>query len=306
MRKLFIIDSSTVCPLKDQELDNWLSGKPYSISPPEVKMPVIDRINLRRLSTGAKIALYCLHECCKSIDKQRVSSIIMASGLGALVDTQTFLTSISRSNNSLISPTPFIQGGHNTISGIVAQWLQNDGYNMTHLQQGLSFEFALIDASISLNTDDEIALVGSVDEDIPILSEIAKEYGWSEKMAGQITFHASAYALTPSASVNNNVRIDDVDVYQNMPVEQAIELFLIRNGCSTSVLSQIIIRNPLKRNLSISGMEIDPVVGLSFSSGALGLHFAHRYHKIFPKSRVLNVNLDVDGVGLILTSSHGF
>lgn len=306
MRKLFIIDSSAVCSLQNREIDSWLSGRPYTITPPEVRLPVMEGINLRRLSAGTKNALYCVNECCKSVDPQSVGAIVMASGLGSLIDTQAFLNSISRSNSSLISPTPFIQSGHNTLSGIIAQWLQSDAYNMTHLQQGLSFEFALIDASISLNADDEIALVGSADEEIALLYELAEKYGWSSEMADRITFHASAYTLTPSAPVHCAASIEDVDVFQNMTVEQATELFLNRNGSSISELSQIIIRNPLKRKHSLPGIEIDPVVGLSFSSGGLSLHFAHRYHKMNPKSRVLNVNLDVDGVGLILTSSHGF
>ncbi|NJN25602.1 MAG: hypothetical protein HC819_06390 [Cyclobacteriaceae bacterium] len=68
------------------------------------------------------------------------------------------------SQDSVLSPTPFIQSTHNTIGGQISLLLQSHAYNFTYAQRAHSFENALQDALMMIGEGTENILVGGIDE----------------------------------------------------------------------------------------------------------------------------------------------
>lgn len=150
---------------------------------PEYKK-VISGINLRRMSAIVKMGLANTLVC---IPRQKVDAIVVGTGLGSIHNTELFLSSFTDSELFVLSPTPFINSVHNTISGEIALHTKNKGYNSTYSQGGLSFEGALIDA-ILLTKEGHNVILGGVDESTPILNNIIKKMGSQYKFTTGSTF----------------------------------------------------------------------------------------------------------------------
>ena len=91
--------------------------------------------------------------------------IITGTALGCIGNTESFLDPMCREGKSGLSPTAFMQSTHNTIGSMVAIALGCHGYNCTYSQDGVSFESALLDAVMQLESGEAgNALVGAHDE----------------------------------------------------------------------------------------------------------------------------------------------
>lgn len=128
----------------------------------------IPKINLRRMSTIVKMGLANTIKCSTS---KQIDAIVVGTGLGSIHHTELFLSSFINNDQSILSPTPFINSVHNTISGEIALHTHNKGYNSTYSQNGLSFEGALLDAML-LAKEGKRVILGGVDESIPILNDL--------------------------------------------------------------------------------------------------------------------------------------
>ncbi|MCB0760138.1 MAG: beta-ketoacyl synthase chain length factor [Flavobacteriales bacterium] len=140
---------------------------PADVQHPDYK----DRIppaKIRRMGSAVKMGIWSALEA----GAQSEDPIIMGSGLGCLKDSERFLEGL-RGAPDIVSPTPFIQSTHNTVSGQIALHLGNHLYNITHTQNGVSFEASLIDAMLWLQEKQGYVMVGGVEEHIPLLHEIA-------------------------------------------------------------------------------------------------------------------------------------
>ena len=125
-------------------------------------IPAMDR---RRMSEVLKMAIACALDCLQQAGVQQPEAIIVGTSLGCGVNTKNFLDNIYASNGGLISPTAFILSTHNTIAGQISLFLKNQLYNMTHTQNSLSFEHALLDAMLCIENGSKHVLVGAADEE---------------------------------------------------------------------------------------------------------------------------------------------
>ncbi len=141
-------------------------------------------INLRRMPIVVKMGLANTIKCST---KNKIDAIVVATGLGSIHNTELFLSSFIDSKQSILSPSPFINSVHNTISGEIALHTQNKGYNTTYSQGGLSFEGALLDA-ILLTKEGKNVILGGVDEAIPIVDESLKKEGFKSQFSSGSTF----------------------------------------------------------------------------------------------------------------------
>ena len=161
---------------------------------------VIDARSLRRMSIPIKMAVWCTHRC----DVRSTTPIVVGTGLGCLHDSHRFLKSLSPNTvgdvPEVISPTPFIQSTHNAMAGQIALVSGNHEYNVTHVQDGHSFEAALIDACMLVEEGREHVIVGGVDEFIPLLADIAASVDIPEKQVAQLTTGSSFFQLGPDDS----------------------------------------------------------------------------------------------------------
>ena len=124
--------------------------------------------SLRRLSPVLRMATAAAKECQAEITEE-IDAICVGTALGCLVDTEKFLVTIHTSTSETLSPTAFIQSTHNTIAGQISLELKNHSYNMTHTQNNLSFEVALIDAIMCCKEGKANVLLGAADEAIDFL-----------------------------------------------------------------------------------------------------------------------------------------
>ncbi|WP_439556972.1 beta-ketoacyl synthase chain length factor, partial [Dyadobacter sp.] len=109
----------------------------------------IDAALLRRMSKILRMSVACAKDCLAQSHIEQPDAIIVGTGLGCLQDTEKFL-STSLTVEGLLPPTSFIQSTHNTMAGQISLSISNHGYNMTHTQNTLSFEHALLDAMMLL------------------------------------------------------------------------------------------------------------------------------------------------------------
>lgn len=173
---------------------------------------------LRRMSEIIKMALICGLDVAQD---QPIDAIIVGSGLGNLTHTVTFLNQVETNEDAKpISPTQFIQSTHNTIAGQLALLLQCNQYNMTHVQAGVSFETAAIDALMKIESQQyENILLGVVDELHPLMLEWGEKAGLSIEKIGE---GASFFHLSPFES-KEKVILSYTDVVLPSQVSQTLE-----------------------------------------------------------------------------------
>ncbi len=275
-----------------EKKDSYLANEPdyKELLPPMV---------VRRMAKITRMALMCALSIDKTAGSPNWSGIIMATGLGNLVDTDKFLTSIVMSKEGLISPTSFTQSSHNTVSGNIALILKNYNYNMTHVQQSFSFENALIDAQLQMHDKKENLLVGACDEYLPLLSDIAVQLNFDSAKAATFGEGSSFFAIS---ALKAPVSIHCVLVKHAVAdLELEIE----------SVLKENIIDRKTCLILSISalgeiygGSQLDATeyCGRYFTNSAFALHLAiSQLRKKEKHTTALIVNTDLqNNLGLIL------
>ena len=125
-------------------------------------IPAMDR---RRMSKVIKTAIACSFDCLQQAGLDQPDGIIVGTSMGCCVHTKNFLDKIIAANDGPLSPTNFIVSTHNTIAGQISLLLKNHGYNITHTQNSLSFEQALLDGILCIQNGYENVLVGGADEE---------------------------------------------------------------------------------------------------------------------------------------------
>lgn len=244
----------------------------------------IDAGLLRRMSKILRMSVACAKECLAQAGIDQPDSIVVGTGLGCLLDTEKFLNNFL-TIEGLLPPTAFIQSTHNTIAGQISLSLGNHGYNMTHTQNTLSFEHALLDAMLLLGEDDSHVLVGAADEHIGILDEIAEKLNVGAQSS--LASGSSFFVVDREQTDRSLVKVLDVET--NGLVENkhaAIESFLARNKVNPSDLQQVFFAENGQKgipgyltsffnHLPESGFVNYPLFsGYYATNSAFGLHFA--------------------------------
>lgn len=91
-------------------------------------------------------------------------AITTGTGLGLPEVSQKFLRSLIESDETIVSPTTFIQSTHNTVSSNIALMCGCHAHNNTFSHRGFSFESALTDALLLAEENTDNILVGAFDE----------------------------------------------------------------------------------------------------------------------------------------------
>ena len=253
---------------------------------------------LRRLSPVLRMALATAQECQSQVEGE-FDAISVGTALGCLKDTEKFLNTFITTNADTLSPTAFIQSTHNTIGGQISLALGNHAYNMTHTQNSVSFEVALIDALMCANEGKSNILVGAADEAIEFLEGLRNEIIHSDR---QFTSGASFFVLGEKATP---VQVIDCDVeFGAHSINATIDHFLEKN--------QLAIQNI---DLALTAEEIDlgaqktmnyqDYSGLHYSSSAFAFHIAHDFLKANNSKFALIVNNQSTGrLGLTLLAKN--
>ena len=93
------------------------------------------------------------------------AGILIGTGYGGMEDSIRFLNQIIEYEEGMLTPGTFVQSTANAIASQLGLLHHNRGYNITFVNQGLSFESALLDASmLAREHPGKTWLVGGVDE----------------------------------------------------------------------------------------------------------------------------------------------
>jgi hypothetical protein len=94
-----------------------------------------------------------------------LDGIILGTANGGLEDCLKFLNQIVQYNEGTLTPTNFVQSTPNAVAGNLALMSKNTGYNSTHVNKGLAFECAMLDALLLFEEEKAKALLlGSIEE----------------------------------------------------------------------------------------------------------------------------------------------
>ena len=273
----------------------------------------IDAGLLRRMSRILRMSVTCAKDCLEQSGITQPDSIIVGTGLGCLQDTEKFLSNFL-TIEGLLPPTSFIQSTHNTIAGQISLSIGNHGYNMTHTQNSLSFEHALLDGMLLLNEEDKNVLVGAADEQIDILDKISDELNLAPIL---LTSGASFFILSNEKTEKVLAKITDVETIgfvQNIP--GAVDLFLKNNSLERTNIDQVLFCGSNDADLFVHShfnhisyqtrfVDYGLYSGMYFTNSAFALHFAVDSMQINRDIRNVLIcnNLNKINLGLTLIQS---
>lgn len=241
---------------------------------------------LRRLSPVLRMGLTTAVEC-QNNTSTPFDAISVGTALGCLRDTERFLVTIHTSTSDTLSPTAFIQSTHNTIGGQISLGLGNHAYNMTHTQNGLSFEVALLDALLCLNEGKKNVLVGAAEEKIDFLENLRPSLiPDNYPLSSGATFMALSYNKN-----NSGIGIKSVDISYNDELnEDAIHAFLADNDITLNDIDLILHSDQLPIETEAETINYLTYTGMHYSASAFAVHVAHDYLANSDKKHVLILN----------------
>lgn len=142
----------------------------------------------RVIKMGVSAAKICLKDAGLELGREQESyrspdAIITGTGWGCLEDTEKFLTSMIKNREEFLTPTSFIQSTHNTVAGQIALLTKCHSYNFTYVHRGFSFETALLDAMMQVESGDFAdVLLGATDELTEGYLAVTRRMGfWKQK-----------------------------------------------------------------------------------------------------------------------------
>jgi 3-oxoacyl-[acyl-carrier-protein] synthase III len=238
---------------------------------------------------GLVAALDCLQQT--NIAPEKVDAIEVGTAYGLHVDSAIFLTNMIERNETALNPTPFIQSTHNTISGAIALSLQCTGHNMTFVHKGFSFEHALLDAELLLNSakEDSFLLVGGVDERIEVLNRFFKG------KVRELSFgDASSFFLVSNSEKDALCKISASYQFQTKNTDVSAEKLevIFAKHCTEANEVPIIIWNSLSAYCFVADpniVDVSKTVGYNPTGSALALAIGVK-HVQQQKKSVLVIN----------------
>jgi 3-oxoacyl-[acyl-carrier-protein] synthase II len=187
-------------------------------------IPAMDR---RRMSDVLKMAVTCSFDALHQAGIKDPGAIIVGTSMGCCTHTRQFMDKILDSNGGPLAPTAFISSTHNTIAGQISLLLGNHGHNMTHTQNSLSFEQALIDAMLCIHEDIDQILVGCADEIEDDLFNMNKRLQSEEDLVGT---GASFFVLSSTAMANSIKLMGTQSLSRVENIEPFLRAFLMQAG----------------------------------------------------------------------------
>lgn len=155
-----------------------LSGTKYMAKEPDYT-DIIPRKLIRRMGKAVRLGV---GTALPIIGDKQLDAIVIGTANGGMEGCIKFLNQIFEYNEGTLTPTNFVQSTPNSLAGLLALMTKNTGYNTTHVNKGLAFETALLDAWMLLKEGRaNDLLIGAVEEmseynyNIDLLSDAFKK-----------------------------------------------------------------------------------------------------------------------------------
>lgn len=203
----------------------------------------IDPKKLRRMSKIIRMGMVSANVAMKDSGIEKPDAIITGTGMGCQADTEKFLNQMIDDNEGLLAPTSFIQSTHNTVGGTIALHQKNHNYNITYVHRTFSFESALMDSILLINSGQKKnILLGGFDEITEESWLIKTKINYyksqnlnnlqlfNDKQEGAQAGQGSAFfVITDEKTDNAYAKVDAVDMFfrpENGELEKRIVGFL--------------------------------------------------------------------------------
>ena len=243
----------------------------------------------RRMAKGVKMSIATATEALREANITTPEAIIVGTGMGCVQDTEKFLKAMLDNHEQYLTPTAFIQSTHNTIAGQLALHWQCHSYNTTYVNGAISFESALLDATMQLEQQlIANALVGGVDEHAPFFLQ-TQQLVKSNLMGEGAAFFALSvipaehtYAELVDISLCNEVTPDELPSW--------ITDFLQHHALSINDIDIIFTGDPTPLPWQCPILSYKNLCGEYFTASAFGLWYACHYLKEDKARRILLIN----------------
>ncbi|HUH46923.1 MAG TPA: beta-ketoacyl synthase N-terminal-like domain-containing protein [Arenibacter sp.] len=170
MKKVYINGSGSISIQKTFDNNEFLEDitfyedNVFSALEPDYK-DFIPPAAARRMAKGIKMGVVASQIAIREAAPIVIDAIITGTGMGCVRDSEKFVSAILDNKEQFLTPTSFIQSTHNTVAGQIALGIDCKGYNFTYVHSSISFESALLDALMQLQSEEAgNILIGGVDE----------------------------------------------------------------------------------------------------------------------------------------------
>ncbi|MBS1747599.1 MAG: beta-ketoacyl synthase chain length factor [Bacteroidetes bacterium] len=219
---------------------------------------IFDIKQLRRMSRIMRMGLAPAIRSVQEAGLESVDAIITGTAYGCMEESEKFLKKIIELDETMLSPTPFIQSTHNTVGAQIALFLKCHAYNNTFAHRSFSFEHTVIDAMLLLHENKaKHILTGSADEITEFTFGVLQRFGlykqepvsnfdlYTSGTRGSIVGEGAAFfVLSNEVSEMNYARIDDLELLQktnDIPAIQSwMENFLQKNNLTAQDIDLVI------------------------------------------------------------------
>ena len=213
---------------------------------------------IRRMSKGVKMGIYSSKQALKDADIEVPDAIITGTGMGCVEDSEKFLKAIIDNNEQFLTPTSFIQSTHNTVGAQIALGLECKGYNFTYVNGAVSFETALLDAKMQIQSGDANSiLVGGIDETAAhtitlyklskiIKHEKDKPYKVLNSVSKAVVFGEGAnfFVLENNKKENSYATIERISIFNELNVDEVqnyVQKFLALSNLTTQDVDLVVL-----------------------------------------------------------------
>jgi 3-oxoacyl-[acyl-carrier-protein] synthase II len=207
----------------------------------------IDTRMIRRMSRIVKMGVAAALTCLRNAGIEKPASILTATAYGCLEDTSSFLRRMIEFEETMLSPTAFIQSTHNTVGAQIALMLKCHAYNNTIVHRAFSFENALMESRLLIEENQGPVLVGAIDEITDDRHAILRRFGLYKKTASppDIAGEGAAFFLLDKEPGSQPLAIlsDLQTLYKPADeafVKNSIDDFLKKNGVETDQIGLVL------------------------------------------------------------------
>lgn len=265
MKKVYINSIASISPQNTFDNKTFLeeiidyNDTVIHVQDPEYKQ-YIPPAAARRMAKGIKMGVVAAKIALEEAGIDTVDAIITGTGMGCMIDSEKFVSAIIDNNEQYLTPTSFIQSTHNTVAGQIALGMECKAYNFTYVHSAISFESALLDAKMQLESNEaKNILVGGVEElgahttkIHRIINHIKQEaVGISEVLNSKTTgavFSEGANFFVVSNNKQENCyaelhAVETFNTLQKQGVSETIVRFLGDNNLSVADIDVLVMGN---------------------------------------------------------------
>ncbi len=263
MKKTYINGVGCVSAQKTMEtvfLEEVVCNENENVLP--IQVPVykdfISPVAIRRMAKGVKNGIVASATAMKEANVESLDAIITGTGMGCIEDSDKFLKALIDNNEEFLTPTSFIQSTHNTVGSQIALGLQCKAYNFTYVNAAVSFESAIMDAKMQIETNEaSTILIGGVDEMSDYTAKLFQLAGFikkesdapfsvlDSKTTGAVYSEgATFFVLEDKKTTSTYAEIVDVAMINQLnvdEVENEIQAFLKSNNLQVSDIDVVVL-----------------------------------------------------------------